>query len=193
MPGLDGLPDVAEHLNADAMAVRVVIRDETRATGSVPYRWLRSKKNSCGDSSDHRPTLAAVEQARRGTSHLKASAPKLKHGSMAARHWMILKREIAFEQIGNGDRQRPYARWRPPTFRNVYSPKTPQSPSEFSKASGLNDWNRWRSLGDSNPCFRRERANKPACHPLKHSRVATGRPFRRLSAHRDNRPKPASS
>ena len=92
MPGLDGLPNVAEHLNADAMAVRVVIRDETRAIGSVPYRWLRSKKNSCGDSSDHRPTLAGVEQARRGTSHLKASAPKLKHGSMAARHWMILKR-----------------------------------------------------------------------------------------------------
>jgi hypothetical protein len=136
MPGLDGLPDVAEHLNADAMAVRVVMRDETRATGSVPYRWLRSKKNSCGDSSDHRPTLAGVEQARRGTSHLKASAPKLKHGSMAARHWMILKREIAFEQIGNGDRQRPYARWRPPTFRNVYSPKTPQSPSSLATHQG---------------------------------------------------------
>ena len=132
MPRLDGLPDVAEHLNADAMAVRIVIRDEIRATGSVPYRWLRSKKNSCGDSSDHRPTLAGVEQARRGTSHLKASAPKLKHGSMAARHWMILKREIAFEQIGNGDRQRPYVRWRPPTFRNVYSPKAPQSPSSLA-------------------------------------------------------------
>jgi hypothetical protein len=43
------------------------------------------------------------------------------------RLWMILKGEIAFEQIGNGDRQRPCARWRPPTFRNVYSPKTPQS------------------------------------------------------------------
>jgi hypothetical protein len=39
---------------------------------------------------------------------------------------MILKGEIAFEQIGNGG-QRPFARWRPPTFRNVYSPKTPQS------------------------------------------------------------------
>ena len=76
---MDGLPDVAEHLNADAMAVRVVIRDETRATGSVPYRWLRSKKNSCGDSSDHRPTLAGVEQARRGTSHLKASAELASH------------------------------------------------------------------------------------------------------------------
>jgi hypothetical protein len=61
------------------------------------------------------------------TSHLKASAPKLKNGAMAVRHWMILKGEIAFEQIGNGDRQRPCARWRPPTFRNVYSPKTPQS------------------------------------------------------------------
>jgi hypothetical protein len=32
------------------------------------------------------------------TSHLKASAPKLKHGAMAVRHWMILKGEIAFEQ-----------------------------------------------------------------------------------------------
>jgi hypothetical protein len=41
--------------------------------------------------------------------------------------WMILKGEIAFVQIGNSDRQRLCARWRPPTFRNVYSPKTPQS------------------------------------------------------------------
>jgi hypothetical protein len=29
---LDGLPDAAERLNADAMAVHAVIRDETRAT-----------------------------------------------------------------------------------------------------------------------------------------------------------------
>jgi hypothetical protein len=35
--------------------------------------------------------------------------------------------EIAFVQIGNSDWRRPCARWRPPTFRNVYSPKTPQS------------------------------------------------------------------
>jgi hypothetical protein len=42
-------------------------------------------------------------------SHLKASAPKLKHGAMAVRLLMILKGEIAFEQIGNGDRQRPCA------------------------------------------------------------------------------------
>src|SRR5262249_16991442 len=44
--------------------------------------------------------------------------------------------------------QRPYVRWRPPTFRNVYSPKAPQSPRGLANASGLNDWNRWRSLGD---------------------------------------------
>jgi hypothetical protein len=37
------------------------------------------------------------------TSHLKASAPKLKHGAMAVRHWMILQGEIAFGQIGSGD------------------------------------------------------------------------------------------
>src|SRR5262245_52369090 len=107
----------------------------------------------------HHLTLTGIEQAvLRLTSRLKASAPKLKHGAMAVRHWMILQGEIAFEQIGNGNRQRPCARWRPPTFRNVYSPKTPQS-AQISNASKLNDWNRWRSLGDSNPCFRRERAN----------------------------------
>jgi hypothetical protein len=37
------------------------------------------------------------------TTHLKGSAPKLKHGAMAVRHWMILQGEIAFGQIGNGD------------------------------------------------------------------------------------------
>jgi hypothetical protein len=37
------------------------------------------------------------------TSGLKASAPKLKNGAMAVRHWMILQGEIAFGQIGNGD------------------------------------------------------------------------------------------
>jgi hypothetical protein len=40
---------------------------------------------------------------------------------------MILKGEIAFEQIGNGDKQRPWCSLAFATFRNVYSPKTPQS------------------------------------------------------------------
>jgi hypothetical protein len=76
----------------------------------------------------HHLTITAIEQAvSRLTSHLKASAPKLKHGAMAVRHWMILQGEIALGQIGNGDRQQLGARWRPPTFSNVYSPKTPQS------------------------------------------------------------------
>ena len=76
----------------------------------------------------HHLTLTGIEQAvLRLTSHLKASAPKLKHGAMAVRHWMILQGEIALGQIGNGDRQPLSARWRPPTFSNVYSPKTPQS------------------------------------------------------------------
>src|SRR5262245_23381763 len=107
---------------------------------SVLWPWrptaIRSKKNSCGDSSGHHPTLAGVEQARRETSHLhlKASAPKLKHGAMAVRHWMILQGEIALGQIGNGDRQPPSARWRPPTFSNVYSPKTPQSAQRISSS-----------------------------------------------------------
>src|SRR5262249_31107497 len=42
---------------------------------------------------------------------------------------------------------------------------TPQKlPKVFkgSTALGLNDWNRWRSLGDSNPCFRREREITPS-------------------------------
>ena len=39
------------------------------------------------------------------TSGLKASAPKLKNGAMAVRHWMIRQHEIPFGQIGNGDRQ----------------------------------------------------------------------------------------
>ena len=83
----------------------------------------------------HHLTLTVIEQAvSRLTSHLKPSAPKLKHGAMAVRHWMILKGEIAFEQIGDGDRQRPCARWRPLTFSNVYSPKTPQSPSRDQRA-----------------------------------------------------------
>jgi hypothetical protein len=53
----------------------------------------------------------------------KASAPKLKHGAMAVRHWVILKGEIAFEQIGNGDRQRP---WCSLAFANVPQRFTPQ-------------------------------------------------------------------
>ena len=52
----------------------------------------------------HHLTLTGIEQAvLRLTSHLKASAPKLKHGAMAVRHWMILQGEIALGQIGNGD------------------------------------------------------------------------------------------
>src|SRR5262245_52026816 len=76
----------------------------------------------------HHLTLTGIEQAvSRLTSHLKASAPKLKHGATAMRHWMILQGEIALGQVGNGERQRPCARCRPPTFGNVYSPKTSQS------------------------------------------------------------------
>ena len=85
----------------------------------------------------HHLTLTGIEQAvSRLTSHLKASALKLKHGAMAVRHWMILQGEIALGQIGNGDRQQPSARWRPPTFSNVYSPKTPQSASSDQTHQG---------------------------------------------------------
>ena len=52
----------------------------------------------------HHLTITGIEQAvSRLTSHLKASAPKLKHGAMAVRHWMILQGEIAFGQIGQRD------------------------------------------------------------------------------------------
>jgi hypothetical protein len=60
--------------------------------------------------------------------------------------------EIAFVQIGNSDWRRPCARWRPPTFRNVYSPKTPQSP-HVNKFIGAKLLESWRSLGTRTPVF----------------------------------------
>jgi hypothetical protein len=48
MPGLDGLPDVAERLNADAMAVRAIIRDETRATGKCTLPVARIAERAIG-------------------------------------------------------------------------------------------------------------------------------------------------
>src|SRR5262245_58650490 len=70
---------------------------------------------------------------------------------------MILQCEIAFGQIGNG------------TLCSLTSANVPQrllpknSPKRSTRtsASELNYWIRWRSLGDSNPCFRRERAKIP--------------------------------
>src|SRR5215813_11643227 len=47
-------------------------------------------------------------------------------------------------------------------------------------------------LGDS-PVFAVRGQTNQLVIFLKHSRVATGRPFRSFSAHRDNRPKPSSS
>jgi hypothetical protein len=69
----------------------------------------------------------------------------------------LIWRAIAFEAWFTAVKIGADARWRSPTFRNVYSPKTPQSSSNNSRWE-LNHWNCWRSLGDSNPCFRRERA-----------------------------------
>jgi hypothetical protein len=65
--------------------------------------------------------------------------------------------EIVFGQIGNGDRQRP---WCSLAFANVpqrLPQKLPKAP-QMKSAWELNDWNCWRSLGDSNPFAVRGRA-----------------------------------
>jgi hypothetical protein len=95
--------------------------------------------------------LAGVEQARcRGDESSQGFRPKLKNGAMTVRHWMILQGEIAFGQIGNGDTLCSLAS---ANVQQRLLPRNSPKRLKINSASELNDWNRWRSLGDSNPLF----------------------------------------
>jgi hypothetical protein len=94
-----------------------------------------------------------------GNESSQGLSPEAQMRCDGLRHWMILQCEIAFGQIGNGTLCSLTSANVPQHLLPKNSPKRSREPS----ASELNYWNRWRSLGDSNPCFRRERANKPAC------------------------------
>jgi hypothetical protein len=85
----------------------------------------------------HHLTLTGIEQAvSRLTSHLKASAPKLKHGAMAVRHWMILQSRLGrlATAIGSGP-MLAGVRQRSATFTPQKLPKAPQ----MNKAPELDD------------------------------------------------------
>src|SRR5262245_60372850 len=51
--------------------------------------------------------------------------PLIEQAAAALRARSFLVDGEAVGRIGNGDSQQPCARWRPPTFSNDYSPKTP--------------------------------------------------------------------
>src|SRR5262245_56556850 len=72
------------------------------------------------------PALAGVEQTRcRGVESSQGSSPQAQTRCDGC---AALDDSAARDRVrANWPTAIPCARWRPPTFRNVYSPKTPQS------------------------------------------------------------------
>ena len=98
------------------------------------------------------PALAGAEQARcRGDESSQGFSPEAQARCVGCAALLAKSRLGRLATAIGSDL------WRSLAFANVPQRLLPKN-SPTNSPWELNHWNCWRSLGDSNPCFRRERA-----------------------------------